>query len=332
MSAPGDRARVRAVIPALGLAASFVLTWWMATRGAHLFPHDEPNPRSLHVRPVPRTGGIAIMAAVIAAGALLQASLAVLGCTLALAVVSYLDDHRGLPARVRFLAHGVAAAAWLAIALPGAPAWSLPLLFLGIVWITNLYNFMDGMDGLAGGMTAFGFGAYAAAFWLAGDTASALFGASVAAAALGFLWFNFHPARIFMGDVGSIPLGFLAAVLGLAGWRDGAWPIWFPVAVFSPFVFDATVTLLRRAARGERVWEAHRTHYYQRLVQLGWGHRNTALAEYVLMAGCAVVALAALRAPLAAQVAVCAAGAVVYVALALAVDGAWRRHLRKAEA
>lgn len=322
---------MRAALPALSFVASIALTWWMATRAAHLFPHDEPNPRSLHVHPVPRTGGIAIMAAVTAAGALLQASLAVLGCAFALAVVSFVDDRGGLPAHVRFLAHGAAAAGWLALALPGAPAWLLPVLFLAIVWVTNLYNFMDGMDGLAGGMTAFGFGAYAIGFWLAGEAASALFSASVAAAALGFLWFNFHPARIFMGDVGSIPLGFLAAAVGLHGWRDGAWPIWFPVAVFSPFIFDATVTLLRRAARGERIWEAHRTHYYQRLVQLGWGHRNTALAEYALMAGCAVVALAALRVPLTVQVAVCVAGAVAYAVLALAVDGAWRRHLERVQ-
>jgi UDP-N-acetylmuramyl pentapeptide phosphotransferase/UDP-N-acetylglucosamine-1-phosphate transferase len=271
------------------------------------------------------------MVAVLTAGLVLGAPVVTLGCALALAVVSFVDDRGGLPARVRFLAHGVAAAAWLAIALPAVPLWALALLFLAIVWVTNLYNFMDGMDGLAGGMAAFGFGAYATAFWLAGDVANALFSASIAAAAIAYLRFNFHPARIFLGDVGSIPLGFLAAVVGLQGWRDGAWPIWFPVAVFSPFIFDATVTLLRRAARGERIWEAHRTHYYQRLVQLGWGHRNTALAEYGLMAACAGVALAALRAPIALQVAVCAAGAVVYALLALAVDGAWRRHLAKAQ-
>ncbi|MCC6611817.1 MAG: glycosyltransferase family 4 protein [Burkholderiales bacterium] len=318
------------LVPLAAAMIAYALIAWMLGPHGVALPLDNPNERSLHVAPVPRTGGLALMAAALAAGAVLGASLATLGCALALAIVSFIDDRGGLPASVRFLAHGIAAAVWLAIALPGAPLWTLALLFLAIVWVTNLYNFMDGMDGLAGGMAAFGFGAYAAAFWLAGDTVNALFSASIAGAALAYLWFNFHPARIFMGDVGSIPLGFLAAVVGLEGWRDGAWPIWFPVAVFSPFIFDATVTLLRRAARGERVWEAHRTHYYQRLVQLGWGHRNTALAEYGLMVACAVVALAASRAPLAVQVAVCVGGAVVYVALALAVDGAWRRHLERA--
>lgn len=318
-------------VPLFAAVIAYALIAWMLGPHGLALPLDNPNERSLHVSPVPRTGGLAIMAAVLAAGLALGASFVTLGCTLALAVVSFIDDRGGLPARVRFLAQGIAAAVWLAVALPAAPLWLLPILFLAIVWVTNLYNFMDGMDGLAGGMAAFGFGAYAVAFWLAGDATGALFSASIAAAAIAYLRFNFHPARIFMGDVGSIPLGFLVAVVGLQGWRDGAWPIWFPVAVFSPFVFDATVTLLRRAARGERIWEAHRTHYYQRLVQLGWGHRNTALAEYALMAGCAVVALAALRVPLTVQVAVCVAGAVAYAVLALAVDGAWRRHLERVQ-
>ena len=90
-------------------------------------------------------------------------------------------------------------------------------------------------------------------------------------------------------------------------------------------------SLARRALRGERVWQAHHSHYYQRLVQLGWGHRNTALAEYGLMAACVAVALAAHRAPLAVQIAVCVAGAIGYTAIAVAVDGAWRRHRESAQ-
>ena len=160
------------------------------------------------------------------------------------------------------------------------------VLALATMWVTNLYNFMDGSDGLAGGMALFGFGAYALAAWLAGDAVFVVVAASIAAAAAAFLVFNFPPAKVFMGDAGSIPLGFLAAALGILGWRAGHWPLWFPVLVFSPFIIDASVTLARRLLRGERVWRAHRSHYYQRLVQLGWGHRNTALAEYALMAGC----------------------------------------------
>src|SRR5262249_52795081 len=109
------------------------------------------------------------------------------------------------------------------------------------------------------------------------------------------LWFNFPPARVFMGDAGAIPMGYLAAVLGIAGWLRGDWQFWFGAIVFSPFIIDATVTLCKRGARGAKVWHAHREHYYQRLVQSGWGHRKTALAEYALMAISAVAAIASAK-------------------------------------
>jgi len=164
----------------------------------------------------------------------------------------------------------------------------MALLILAVGWITNLYNFMDGSDGLAGGMSVIGFGAYALA---AGASPLATVSLCIAAAAGAFLVFNFHPARIFLGDVGSIPLGFLAGALGLVGWRGDAWPLWFPLLVFAPFIADATVTLARRAARGERVWQAHREHYYQRLVRSRLGHRGTAALAYVAMGLCAAAAL-----------------------------------------
>ena len=150
--------------------------------------------------------------------------------------------------------------------------------------------------------------------------------ASIAAAAAAFLVFNFPPAKVFMGDAGSIPLGFLAAALGILGWRAGHWPPWFPVLVFSPFIIDASLTLARRAVRGERVWRAHRSHYYQRLVQLGWGHRNTALAEYALMTACGALALWALGQPPAVQWVAVGAAIAAYLVLAALVDVAWRRH------
>ena len=175
-------------------------------------------------------------------------------------------------------------------------------------------------------MALFGFSAYALAAWLAGDEMFGIVAASIAAAAAAFLAFNFPPAKVFMGDAGSIPLGFLAAALGILGWRAGHWPLWFPVLVFSPFIIDASLTLARRLLRGERVWRAHRSHYYQRLVQLGWGHRNTALAEYALMAACGGLALWALGQPVAVQWAAVGAAIVAYLVLAALVDFAWRRH------
>ena len=123
----------------------------------------------------------------------------------------------------------------------------------------------------------------------------------LAAASAGFLTCNFPPARIFLGDTGSTALGFLAAACGLWGSRTGLFPFWVALLVFSPFIVDATVTLLRRLLRGEKVWEAHRSHYYQRLVLLGWGHRRTVLVEYALMLVCAGSAALAVRLPPAGQ-------------------------------
>ncbi|WP_423720377.1 MraY family glycosyltransferase [Nitrospira sp. NS4] len=207
--------------------------------------------------------------------------------------ISFLEDLVGLPIVGRLIMHFAAASTFVIgllfdqIGLGGAV-----IAIVAVVWMTNLYNFMDGMDGLAGGMSAFGFAFLAIAAWLAKSHALALMSLSVAAAAGAFLLFNFHPARIFLGDAGSTTLGFLAAGLGLIGWRQGVWSIWLPVLVFSPFIGDATVTLVRRVFRGERFWQAHRAHYYQRLVLSGWSHRKTALVEYGLMMSCGIGALA----------------------------------------
>lgn len=248
---------------------------------------DIPNERSLHSKPVPRVGGLALGAGVCAGWMALDESLHwwIFLPVLALFIVSILDDMRGLPVWIRFIVHIVAAGTVVIgsglMAAHGALLAVIALLY--VVWMTNLYNFMDGSDGMAGGMAFFGFAFYGLAAALKGDYAIAMLNFSISAAAFGFLCYNFHPAKIFMGDAGSIPLGFFAATMGLWGWQRDLWPIWFPFLVFSPFVMDATVTLFKRMRHGEKLSQAHRSHYYQRLVQMGWGHRNTALAEYVLM-------------------------------------------------
>jgi UDP-N-acetylmuramyl pentapeptide phosphotransferase/UDP-N-acetylglucosamine-1-phosphate transferase len=135
----------------------------------------------------------------------------------------------------------------------------------------------------------------------------------VAAASAGFLFFNFPPARIFMGDIGSSTLGLLAATLSLWGARDGVFPFWIVLLVFSPFIVDATVTLVRRLFRGEKVWQAHKSHYYQKLVQAGWGHRRTVLLEYGIMLGCAITAVWSAQATPLAQVLAIAAWSMFYL-------------------
>jgi UDP-N-acetylmuramyl pentapeptide phosphotransferase/UDP-N-acetylglucosamine-1-phosphate transferase len=290
------------------------------------FALDQPNERSLHERPVPRTGGIAVLLGVAAAAPFGPAPLWLpMLVALGLAGVSFVDDLRGMPTAVRLALHLLAAAAFCWYVLAPMHPLQFALVALGVAWLTNLYNFMDGSDGLAGGMSVIGFAAYAAAALSAGHGALGALSLALAAASAGFLLHNFHPARIFLGDVGSIPLGFLAGALGVLGWRDDLWPLWFPVLVFGPFIGDATITLVRRAVRGERVWRAHREHYYQRMVRMGFGHRTTALVAYAAMALCAITALLGRNQSPMLQATAFFAGVVLLAAIALWIELRWRR-------
>lgn len=309
--------------PLIAFAITLGLLLWLL-RDSRWLPMDHPNARSLHHRPIPRVGGLAIMTGITVAALLMPLQAWTwLVPTLILAGISLLDDWRGLPVGVRLVVH-LTVSIWLCAGLlPEAGWYAWFAIALSMVWMTNLYNFMDGSDGLAGGMTLFGFGFYGFAAWLAGDPGFATTNFTLAAAALSFLLFNFHPARVFMGDAGSIPLGFLAATFGLIGWRSGLWSAGFPVLVFSPFIVDATVTLLHRAIRGERVWQAHKSHYFQRLVRMGWSHRRLALAEYGLMFATGLSAVVGRRLEPPGVIVVLAAWAGIYAALMWAIDRHW---------
>jgi UDP-N-acetylmuramyl pentapeptide phosphotransferase/UDP-N-acetylglucosamine-1-phosphate transferase len=282
---------------------------------------DTPNARSLHERPTPRAGGLLFLPWVLAAAWVSGAGGRLVWLALLLAAVSLVDDRKGLPIAWRFVAHLVAAAVVVAdyglLAGVGAA--------LAIAWMTNLYNFMDGADGLAGGMAVLGFGAFTVASLAAGQTELANLCLLVTAGAAGFLLFNFPPARLFMGDAGSIPLGFLAGAVGAEGWRLEVWPWWFPLLVFSPFVTDATVTLLRRLLRGDRFWQPHREHAYQKLVRSGWSHRSLAFAELSLMAVCATSALMLLGRSAMVAMAALSIFAALYLVIMLWVDRRWDR-------
>ncbi len=289
---------------------------------------DFPNERSLHAAPVPRVGGIGLVLGALPVALWLgDADIAVLvACAAALAVVSAADDVRSLPISFRLPAHVAAATvAILAIAAPagaheGLGVVEAALAILAIVWMTNLYNFMDGSDGLAGGMAWIGFGALAVAAAAARQWPLAFACAAIASASAGFLAWNFPPARVFLGDAGSVPLGFLAAALGLLGTFTGAWALAFPILVFSPFIADATVTLARRLVRGERFWRAHRSHYYQRLVLAGWSRRRLALSAYALMIAAAVMALVSRAAEPRMQLAIIAGWMALHAVLFIAIE------------
>lgn len=275
---------------------------------------DHPNERSLHERPTTRSGGIAIASGVLLGG--IAVAVLVAGSNrmiwlgigaLIIFAISFRDDLAHVHPAIRISVH-LAVALMLVYAgfaidgidLPGM-RWPLGRWIAAVVtclyvaWLVNLYNFMDGMDGFAAGMAVFGFGTFALLGAAGGEVAFAALSAVIAAAAGGYLLFNFPPARIFMGDAGSSLLGFMAAGLSLWASMDGIFPLWIAVLVFSPFIVDATFTLARRLLRRERVWEAHKSHCYQRLVQLGWGHRKTVLWEYLLMLLCSASAIAGSR-------------------------------------
>jgi Fuc2NAc and GlcNAc transferase len=259
---------------------------------------DIPNVRSSHVTPTPRGGGLAIVIAFMGAlvflafAGLLQfdVMLVLIAGGGAVALTGYLDDRISLPASTRFCVHTVAAA--LAVMVVGGIAeqtlrhlglhgiWAGSLLGVAaLVWSTNLFNFMDGIDGIAGSEAVFMAGAGALLNWkFGGDTGLTAAMLVLAAAALGFLIWNWPPARIFMGDVGSGFLGFTLALLGLAASRHSATPIEVWVILSGVFIVDATVTLARRIVRGDRWFEAHRLHAYQNLASRWQRHLPVTLA------------------------------------------------------
>lgn len=311
--------------PLISASVTMLLTL-ILTLSKHGTIEDIPNDRSLHDKPIPRTGGIALMAGIMAGWVQLFSSWSwwIVVPVLGLFVLSLVDDVRGLPPVPRLIGHFVAAICVVLGAKIGL-IWMLPVL-LYVVWMTNLYNFMDGSDGMAGGMGLIGFSFYAIGGLMAGNEAFAMLNFTVGAAAMGFLYHNFHPARVFLGDSGSIPLGFLAAAFGVWGWQQGCWPVWFPMLVFSPFVMDATLTLLNRARKKEKLTDAHCSHYYQRLIKMGWGHRNTAIVEYVLMVLAGVSALYAIGLDAKGQGNLLAWWIAVYLGLSIWIDRRWRMY------
>ncbi|MGE0254681.1 MAG: hypothetical protein AB7N54_03980 [Alphaproteobacteria bacterium] len=294
---------------------------------------DAPNDRSSHSLPTPRGGGIGVLVVLLPAWLALSLwhdaadwrAVLIPAAALGLALVSWRDDIAGLGALPRLLVHVAAAAVGVA-ALPGPvfhglfPVWlDATVTVLAWVWFVNLYNFMDGIDGITGVATA-ALGAGVFAVLAASGTGAGgmeLQALALAAAAIGFLAHNWHPARLFLGDVGSVPLGFLAGFLLLALAARGYWGAALILPLYH--LADATLTLFRRVLAGERVWQAHRTHFYQRAVRHGRSHAT--VCGGVALANLALVALATastLSGPGPTAVAgACAAAAIVVVAALL---------------
>lgn len=274
---------------------------------------DRPNERTLHQGAVPRGGGLVIVALLLVAlvGMALLSGRAGLFLSLALIVVlwatlSWCDDRVDLSPRRRFsvqvifaaltvLAYGwvvdvqMTANTWLAISWFG-----LPLTIIGVLWAANLYNFMDGMDGMAAAQTIVAATTLSFWFWHAGDVHLAFVCAALAAASYGFLLWNWQPAKIFMGDVGSITIGAFFATIVIIGVTRYQFSVLSCGLLFAVFVGDASLTLLRRVWYKEKFWLPHRSHYYQRLAVLGVSHGQIVLAATILMLLCSLIATVSL--------------------------------------
>lgn len=267
---------------------------------------DMPNERSSHTVPTPRGGGWGVMLALLPfwiwavwrAGRLHEpVELGLIGAVMLLMAISWIDDRRGLGPIPRFAAQLVAVGAVMGL-LPhdlSITAGLLPLpldrLFATLVWLwfVNLFNFMDGIDGLAGGSAAaMGFGLMLVSLRHGPSQLEAFRGAMIVAVSVGFLVWNWHPAKIFLGDIGSVPLGFLLGFCLVRLAMDGGQVPALIIPLY--YLADATITLFKRARRGERVWQAHREHYYQRSTQLGRGHARTAKTAILVQLALAIFA------------------------------------------
>ena len=283
---------------AAAVAAAWIGTRLLLPRLERLGMLDRPNERSSHTRPVPRGAGLAPVLVAAAGWAALAAWQApalvpVVAGALLLALAGWIDDRRGLTPLAKLAAQAGAVALGL-LAGAGSPA-ALAAAAAVWLWVANATNFMDGIDGLAAGHTVVLAAGAAAVLLAAGDaTAAPLAALVLAGAAAGFLPWNWSPARAFLGDAGSQPLGFLAGALLLHLAASG---LWAPALLLAgTFLADATSTLALRLARGERVWRPHRRHAYQAAVDAGRSHSRVTsiylLADAALAAAAVAVALA----------------------------------------
>jgi len=291
---------IEAIPIAAGLA-SFAATWAVRRYALASNLIDVPNDRSSHAVATPRGGGLAIVVAIAAALAALYVDGSIpvrhlipwlLGGG-AISLVGFIDDRRGLKASVRFAVHATAGLLLIGLTGVGAIPWpagvvgagwlTLFVAWVGILWSINLFNFMDGTDGLASSEAMYIFLAAASIRWWTGlHDGVAILMAACAAGSAGFLFWNWPPAKIFMGDVGSGFLGFAIAACATLASSASSLTIWTWVVLGGTFAADATVTLAVRAIHGEKVYEAHRGHVYQRLSRRWNSHRAVLLLNMLI--------------------------------------------------
>lgn len=280
-----------------GFLASVALVAGIRHLSRHDVLVDHPNERSLHVTPTPRGGGVGVMVAVsLAMGSVgvlipdLRATVVwVIAPGLAVSIIGFVDDVHGVDAATRLMAHVAIATAlvigvggWPRVVWPGLGSVNLgwlgvPFSIVFLIGLTNAYNFMDGIDGIAGSQAVIAGIGWTGLGALFDDPLLTVTGAVLATSSAGFLVFNWPPAKVFMGDVGSSFTGFLLAALCVVVARRSPVAATAGVVFVWPFVFDTTFTFVRRAVRREQLMRAHRSHLYQRLVLSGRTHGTVSL-------------------------------------------------------
>ncbi len=284
---------------------TFFLIRYFISQNSFIRILDNPNNRSLHTKPIPRTGGIAIYSGVLLPLIYCFSSFVresnvlypLLGFII-MVIVSLMDDIKGVSPLIRLTMHFLGSGIFLVNYISFFSVLSLLQLFIIIffvVWFINLYNFMDGLDGLCGSMSLSGFLVFGIIFFQHEIFDLSLFCFIFAGALIALLAFNFPPAKIFMGDAGAIGIGYLFAVLSVYCVCNGIFTLLIPVIIFLPFIYDASLTLIKRILRGEKPWQAHREHFYQRLATSDIGKLKTLYLEIVIIFCCGSAVLYLLK-------------------------------------
>ena len=286
----------------LGSLVSYSLLSFLLGQNSKILVPDRPNSRSSHSQVVLKGGGLVIIvstASLIGIYAAMYQSIAVMHVLIAslvggIAVLGWFDDRHSLRIRTRIIVQIAIACAMVYLLAPSQginiagyrfdqPDWLLFVeLVVWIVWMTNLFNFMDGIDGLVATQSTIA--AIVLAFWFhqAGAPELVSLNLALAGALAGFSILNWRPARVFLGDIGSLTLGIYFAVMGIIGWTVYRLPVEAFVLLYGVMLCDTSVTLAVRIFKGERWWEAHSSHFYQRLVGLGYNHAQVASLAVVI--------------------------------------------------
>ena len=298
---------------ALLVFVTAMISWFFIGRLRHYLAAknivDTANERSMHQGQVPRGGGIVIIVLLLISLLLLSITsdrptlfLGLFIAVLLWSALSWRDDQYDLSPKLRFALQilfalfVVSAFGWvdniqLSSELRISITWFGTFLsFMGILWLANLYNFMDGMDGLVAAQSIIASLTFSFWYWALGDLEIAFVCLVVAAACYGFLLWNWRPAKIFMGDVGSVTLGAFFACLIIIGASRFDVPVLSMVMLFGLFVADASITMLKRVIKGEKIWLPHRQHYYQRLGLAGMAHEKIVVFSILAMLFCSLLA------------------------------------------